>query len=45
MSVDGRSAVTVIGADLVAVDRSGVAVIEGLGSLRSLAGATVGTDG
>lgn len=37
------SAVTLIGTDLVIVDLDGIAVVEGLGSLRSLAGAPVPT--
>ncbi len=37
----GASAVTLIGADLVVVDAGGVAVVQGLGSLRSLAGEQV----
>jgi hypothetical protein len=40
-SADGTSAVTVIGADLVVVGRDGTAVVEGLGSVRALAGPIV----
>lgn len=36
-SADGASAVTVIGADLVVVDRDGLAVVGGLGAVRALA--------
>jgi hypothetical protein len=37
-SADGARATTIIGADLVVVGRDGTAVVEGLGSLRALAG-------
>ena len=40
-SVDGRHAVTLSGADLVVVGVDGIAAVEGLGSLRALAGVPV----
>lgn len=36
-STDGASGVTIIGADLVVVDRDGITVVGGLGSVRALA--------
>ncbi len=40
-SAGGASAVTLIGADLVVVSLDGVAVVDGLGSMRALAGSPV----
>ena len=40
-SADGRRAVTLSGADLIVVGVDGVTAVEGLGSLRALAGAPV----